>query len=293
MIAAGDLAALHAAVEHALEQGEEGELNVVGWGEISLGIGWPFERPEYVAKRMPPFGSRAAFDRYAEALEDYVRELRAGGVPVLETEVFPVPAAGEAVVAYAVQPIIPADTLGPTVLGRADPAVGHPLVDVIVDATVELVGPRLGLDPQLSNWSWSDGDGPAFFDVTTPFLRDGAGRDRMDFDVLLASFPWIARGALRRWVAPSIIAQYHDPRTVITDVCGNLIKERLEPWIPRFLERADRGLERPVGEDEVRAYYRSDARTWRWIQRVRHADRAWHRLRGRTYPFLIPGDIER
>jgi hypothetical protein len=293
LIAAGDLVALHAAVERALEQGEEGELNVVGWGEISLGVGWPPEHPDHVAKRMPPFGSRAAFDSYAAALGDYVRALGDGGVQVVETEVLPVPVAGGSVVAYAVQPILPAETLGPAVLGGADPAAGHPLVDVIVDATLGLVGPRLGLDPQLSNWSWSEGGGAVFFDVTTPFLRDDAGRDRMDFDVLLASFPWIARGALRRFVAPSIIAQYHDPRTVIVDACGNLIKERLEPWIPCFLERANRGLERPVDEHDVHAYYRSDARTWRWIQRVRHADRAWHRLRGRTYPFLIPGEIER
>lgn len=293
MIAPDDLADLHAAVERALEQGEEGELNVVGWGEISLGVGWPPERPDHVAKRMPPFGSRAAFDAYAGALDDYVRALREGGVPVVETEVLPVEVSGGSVVAYAVQPILPGETLGPAVLRGADPAAGHPLVDLIVDATLDLVGPRLGLDPQLSNWSWSENGGAVFFDVTTPFLRDDGGSDRMDFDVLLASFPWIARAALRRFVAPSIIAQYHDARTVIIDVCGNLIKERLEPWIPCLLQRANVGLERPVSEDDVRAYYRSDARTWRWIQRVRHADRAWHRFRGRTYPFLIPGEIER
>jgi hypothetical protein len=293
LIAESDLADLHAAVEHALEQGEEGELNVIGWGEISLGVGWPPQHPEYVAKRMPPFADRAAFESYVGALEDYVRVLGDGGVSVVETEVLPMPVAGGAVVAYAVQPILPAETLGPVVLRGADPAGGHPLVDAIVDATLELVGPRVGLDPQLSNWSWTESRGAILFDVTTPFLRDEAGRDRMDFGVLVASFPRIARGPLMRFVAPSIIAQYHDPRTVITDACGNLIKERLEAWIPRFLERANRGLDDPVGEQDVRAYYRSDARTWRWIQRIRHADRAWHRLRGRTYPFLIPGEIER
>lgn len=293
MISDSELDQLHLAVEGALERGRVGELNVVGWGEISLGVGWPQVDPRHVAKRLPPFRSRAGFDRYAEALADYVRALEQAGVSVVETEVRAVPAADGAVVAYAIQPILPADTLGPVVLGAADPAAGHPLVDLVVDSTLALVGPRVGLDPQLSNWSWTDAGGAVFFDITTPFLRDDDGRDRMDFDVLLASFPWVARGALRRFVAPSLIAQYHDPGTVITDVCGNLIKERLDEWIPRFLERANPGLDRELSETDVRAYYRSDARTWSWIQRMRHADRAWHRLRGRTYPFLIPERIER
>ena len=293
MISEPELVELHRAVERALERGHEGEeLNVIGWGEISLGVGWPSEYPELVAKRLPAFADRASFDEYGETLRDYVRELERGGVAVVETDVRSIDAGSE-VIAYAVQPILPADTLGPVVLAGADPAAGHPLVDRIVDATLDLVSPRLGLDPQLSNWSWTEAGGAVLFDVTTPFLRDEAGRDRMDFGVLLASFPWIARGMLRRFVAPSLIAQYHDPRTVIVDVCGNLIKERLEPWIPRFLERANPRLERSIEEAEVRDYYRSDARTWRWIQRVRHADRAWHRLRGRTYPFLIPGEVDR
>ena len=293
VIAEPELVELHGAVERALERGHEGEeLNVIGWGEISLGVGWPADSPEFVAKRLPAFSDRASYEAYAETLGDYVRELEEGGVSVVETEVRPIEA-DSGVIAYALQPILPADTLGPKVLGEADPAAGHRLVDLIVDASLDLVSPHLGLDPQLSNWSWTEAGGGVLFDVTTPFLRDDAGRDRMDFGVLLASFPWIARGVLRRFVAPSIIAQYHDPRTVIVDVCGNLIKERLEPWIPCFLERANPRLSEPIAEDDVRDYYRSDARTWEWIQRARHADRAWHRLRGRTYPFLIPGEVER
>jgi hypothetical protein len=293
LIAETELLELHAAIERALERGEEGdELNVIGWGEISLAVGWPFDHPEFVAKRLPAFPDRAAYDSYAQTLRDYVRELEEGGISVVETDVRPVET-GSGVIAYALQPILPVETLGPVVLAAADPVAGHPLVDLIVDATLDLVSPRLGLDPQLSNWSWTQAGGGVLFDVTTPFIRDAAGRDRMDFGVLLASFPWIARGVMRRFVAPALIAEYHDPRTVIIDVCANLIKERLDPWIPRLIERANPRLGEPIGEPDVRDYYRSNARTWEWIQRARHADRAWHRLRGRTYPFLIPGEVER
>jgi hypothetical protein len=279
-------------VRRALARGEEGELDVVGYGEISLGVGWPPGEPRLVAKRMPPFPNRAAFDTYRDAVADYVARLEAGGVHVVETEVRPVAAEGGAVVAYALQPLLPAASLGPAILAAADPAAGHPLVERIVNATLSLVGPELGLDPQLANWSWLDGEA-IYFDVTTPFLRDEGGRDRMDFDVLLAAFPRPLRGLLRRFVAPGIVAQYHDRRVALLDACANLIKERLANWIPVFLGLAAPRLERPIELDEVRRYYRSDARTWAWIQRLRRADRGWYRLRGRTYPFLIPGEIER
>jgi hypothetical protein len=279
-------------VGRALARGEEGELNVVGYGEISLGVGWPPEAPRLVAKRMPPFRDRAAFAAYRDVVGEYVARLEAGGMRVAETEVRPVAGEGGAVVAYVLQPLLPAASLGPAILAAADPDAGHPLAERIVDATLSLVGPELGLDPQLANWSWLDGEA-VFFDVNTPFLRDERGRDRMDFEVLLASFPRPARGLLRRFVAPGIVAQYHDPRVALIDACANLIKERLEPWIPVFLARASERLANPVTVGEVRRYYRSDARTWRWIQRLRRADRGWRRLRGRTYPFLLPGEIER
>jgi Family of unknown function (DUF6206) len=265
---------------------------VVGYGEISLGVGWPPDEPQLVAKRMPAFRDRAGFEAYRDVVRDYIERLGGAGVRVVETEVRSVGRADGTVIAYAVQPLLPASSLGPVVLAAASPDAGHPLVEEVVEGTLAVVGPDLGFDPQLANWSWRDGEA-LYFDITTPFLRDERGRDRMDFEVLLAAFPRPARGVLRRFVAPGIVAQYHDPRVALIDACANLIKERLGPWIPRFLALANRRLEEPIAADEVRRYYRSDARTWSWIQRFRKADRAWHRLRGRTYPFLIPGEIER
>ena len=49
---------------------------------------------------------------------------------------------------------------------------------------------------------------------------------------------------------------------------------------------------RPV--EEARAYYRSDARMWEVLLRLRRADRWWQaQVRHRPYPFLLPGRIER
>ncbi len=78
------------------------------------------------------------------------------------------------------------------------------------------------------------------------------------------------------------------------DLAGNLLKERLAGWIPSVIEAVNRTVEAEITEDEVRRYYRSDARLWGLMLRLRRADRWWQRrIRRRTYPFLLPGHIER
>jgi hypothetical protein len=45
---------------------------------------------------------------------------------------------------------------------------------------------------------------------------------------------------------------------------------------------------------DVRRYYRSDARLWALLLRIRTLDRSWQRrVRRRPYPFLLPREIER
>lgn len=101
------------------------------------------------------------------------------------------------------------------------------------------------------------------------------------------------RPPLRRFVAPRILDGYRDLRGVYMDLTGNLLKERLEPWLPAFLAAANRHLGDPLSEREVHRYYRSDARLWALLLKLRRLDRAWRLRTGRTYPFLLPGPIER
>ncbi len=292
MISEVALGELHAAVEQALERGDKGSLDVVGWGEISIGVGWPAGRPEVVAKRLPRFSDRASFDSYAALINRYIGLLSGRGVEVVDTELRGIFEPAGTVIGYGVQPLLAAETIGPAVLSAADPDEGHPLVEQICELTEAVVSDRIGFDAQLSNWAWSGGR-PQYFDVTTPLISDSRGRSELDAELLLAAYPAITRPALRRFVVPSVIARYHDLRSVLCDVAANLIKERLEFWIPGLIEASAPLLEMPLEPEEIRSDYRSDARLWEWIQRIRRADRAWHRLRGRTYPFLIPDEIER
>jgi hypothetical protein len=104
----------------------------------------------------------------------------------------------------------------------------------------------------------------------------------------------LLRGAIKRFVAPRILDGYRVLRSVYLDLCGNLIKQGLAHWLPSFLEEVNRHLEQPMSVDQVHDYYRSDARLWSLLLRIRRLDRTWQRrVRRRPYPFLLPRQIER
>ncbi len=292
-ISEGDLRRLDELVEEALSSGDESALPALGYGEISLVLGWPPGGPLFACKRLPPFRSRDRFDAYRETLADYLEALRGAGVRVVDTGMCPVEREDGTVAGYMVQPLLPADQLATTILRRTDPAAGHPLVEAIVSTAAATVSPRVGLDAQLSNWMW-DGSGLTYVDVSTPLIWSPEGDPRLDVRLLAEAYPAILRWPLRRLIAPGILDTYRDLRKVFVDLSGNLLKERLDGWLPAFLERMNTKIADPIGEEEVRRYYRSDARLWELLLRLRRVDRAWRRrVRRRPYPFLLPGRIER
>ena len=283
---------LEALVEAALRSRDESGLPVLGYGEISLVLGWPPDRPRLACKRLPVFASRTHFEAYRDTLADYLEALRDAGLQVVETQMEAVARADGSVAGYVVQPLLPSDALVPAVLRRAEPRAGHPLVGELVAATAAAVGPRVGLDAQVSNWAW-DESGLRYFDVSTPMLWTTRDEVRLDVSLLAQAYPAILRRPLRRHVAPRILDSYRDLRRVYLDLAGNLLKERLEAWLPAFLEELNPRLPEAISEPEVRSYYRSDARLWEMLLRMRRLDRAWRLRTGRQYPFLLPGAIKR
>ncbi|HEX6619693.1 MAG TPA: DUF6206 family protein [Solirubrobacteraceae bacterium] len=284
--AALDLAALDAAVERAIARGIATGLRVLGFGEISLVIGWPTERPVVAAKRLPVFAGPATVSTYAELLAGYVRELSDRGVDVLPTEVRSVTSpAGPHV--YLLQPLVPRERVLTQLLAAASEERGAALLERLVEIVCATVDPRLGLDAQAGNWA-VDGERLALFDVSTPLMRSIDGRDLIDLSVFLSIYPWALR-ALLRPVAHQVMGQYHDARTVLLDVASNLHKEELGRWLPAFLSAANERVSPPIAPDEVRRYFRHDRALWLLMQRLRRADRAWQRaVRRRSYPFLLP-----
>ncbi len=173
LITAAELADLEAAVGRAFAGGDDRHLRVLGYGEISSVLAWDTARGPVAVKRLPPFPDRPRFDAYAATVADYLAALAAGGVTPVTTELASAAAPGGAVVAYLVQPILPAATLGPRRLAVAGGDEVERVLAAIVERVVGVVDGRRGLDAQLSNWA-IDGERLAYLDVSTPMLRDDA-----------------------------------------------------------------------------------------------------------------------
>ena len=292
MIDPDELRVLEARVQSALDNGDDSALRVLGYGEISLVLGWPAEQPRWACKRLPPFPSTAAVDAYTATLGTYLTELEARGVRVVPTDVQRVAMIDGRTAVYCVQPALDADQLAVAIVAGGGDDAGRVLT-AIVDLVLETVDERVGLDAQLSNWAMTDA-GLAYFDVTTPLLRRADGTEALDTSIFLASLPWSLRAPVRRFVLPDIMERYHRPRTVVLDLAANLIKERLDEHIATVLGAAGDRLDPSLTEEQVRADYRSDARTWALLQSVRRVDRVWQqRVRRRTYSFLLPARIDR
>jgi hypothetical protein len=295
------VAAVEHAVQEALRTGSEDHLRVLGHGEISLVVGWPTDEPVVACKRLPVFPSTTDAEAYADVFSRYIAELEQRGLKVVPSSLtFLAPAPDGRRVGYVVQPVLPSGSLGPDILRATEPDPEHPLLTAVVAAVIGAVDERTGLDAQISNWAMPDG-AVQYLDVTTPILYGDGGLE-LDVDMTIASYPAVLRPALRRFVAPPVVAAYCDPRTVLLDLAANLHKERLAAWVPAVLEVADRELRvataastsRPITRDEVDRYYRSNARLWEVMLRLRQADRWWQRrIRRRVYPFLLPGPTRR
>ncbi len=290
MISDAELAELEYSVGLALRSGDASRLRLLGEGEISLVLGAGATvgaDPVWACKRLPPFATESAADLYAVGIERYVDTLVGRGIKVLDTDVRRVSGTDGGVVLYCVQRGLPTATLAVNI-AHTDRERAASLIVEIVDAALGTVDTTVGLDAQLSNWAIID-DQLTYFDITTPLLRGPDGTSLLDSEVFLVSMPWALRAPIRRFVLPTIIERYHDPRTVTLDLASNLRKEGLAGLVAVVLNAVAGRIEPPLTEREVGQDRRSDARTWATLQAVRRVDRAWQRsIRRRPYPFLLP-----
>lgn len=286
-----DLLALDEQVRAALTSGGSDGLDVLGFGEVSLVVGLSQDGHRYACKRLPPMDSVRVFDRYVATLQDYIA-LLSRTLTVQQTWTWHRTNEKD-VTAYCVQEELPAERLLPTLMRARSEAYAAQTIERLVDAIRRTITPTLGLDAQVSNWADLDGD-LVYLDVTTPLLKDSDGREQTDMGLFCASLPAPLRLPARAGVVPRIIRKYYEPRGAVLDLLGNLYKEGLGGHVPTLVRVANAHVSPRLSEEEVRAYYAEDARTWAVLQALRRMDRAWtRRVLRRQYPFLLPEDIQR
>jgi Family of unknown function (DUF6206) len=171
-----DVERLDAAVEAAIREGRPRGLRVLGYGEITLVVGWPSDDPVVAVKRLPPFPDTRRLDAYADLLQRYVEILKERGVAVVETEICSHSGIGRAVRAYLVQPFVPRERHLNALLRTAAGEYATELLLQAVDNVCRCVDREVGFDAQAANWFLEDGR-LVCFDVSTPMLCGPDGRE--------------------------------------------------------------------------------------------------------------------
>lgn len=297
---------------------------VLGFGEISTVLQIDAPGQEGLAyKRMPMFKDRDEAGRYEKLYDAYLSALIQAGIDVVPGAVAILPERRGRVVAYIVQEKLPAGTIAHQAIHALPPAEIRRLFAAVLAETGKLFdfnhqqGGRLalGFDAQISNWAIvdylpSDERLPEtirlrYFDTSTPLMRS-QGVEQLDPELFLRSAPSFLVWIIRLFLLEEVMNRYYDRRQVVVDVIANFYKEGRPELIPElvglannFLGPAERSPVppgepfKPLTTDEIAAYYKDDARTWRIYLAFRKVDRALHRLLGRDYPYVLPEKIKR
>ncbi len=282
---AEDLERLESSVSAAFRDRDHSQLNIIGFGELTVALGFPSQDPTHVCKRSGTMSSEQ-FESYESLVNRYTAGLAERGVSVVDTEVHSTDR-GSDKVAYLVQPLLDSATLGHNVLGSAKPDHEHPFL-VALGERIKLADDRLSIDAQVTNWAF-DGSEMTLIDVGTPFMWDAAGRYEMDMRPSLAMLP----APVRSYVAKDltkILARWRSQSGVASDVVANLYREGLDEWA----EPAARALNIAIGPAEpvdighARKLYEDDLKLWPQLAKLKRVQRTWQsRVRRKPYEFFI------
>lgn len=287
-----ELAELERLVGAALDARDPSTLAVLGYGEISVSLGWPVAEPRLVCKRTPPF-TPGEFAAYGELVIDYVDRLRAAGQSVVETELRHLELDDGRIAAYLVQPLLPSGTLGHNVLRGAEPDPEHPFLVALAGA-LDLVRPTLSIDAQVTNFAW-DGSALTLVDVGTPFVWDDQGRFLLDMGPFTRMLPALVRRLVVREMT-ALVERWRDGRGVAADLVANLYREGLVDWVAPALVALNGHLDpaEPITAGEARAFYEDDAKTFPRLKRLQAVERWWRTtVRRQRYEFFIESTFAR
>lgn len=285
MLTTAQLVELDAAVCEALEKRDNSGLNLIGFGEISVALGVPKHAPVVVCKPSPPV-TRAQFEDFKTLVADYSVALEQLGAVAVETEVLAVDR-DEHVIAYQVQPLLDAETLGERVLGAAEPDREHPFLVKLAEI-VARTNNRVSVDAQVTNWSW-DGETATMLDLGTPMMWDESGAPVLDTSPHFAALPAPVRGFARKDIL-ELMNRWKQPRAVAADVVANLIRVELEAWVEPTLAVFNDVLapNEPLNVEEARASLARDVKSFPRLKKMQQVERFWaETVRRRRYDFFV------
>lgn len=279
-----EIGELEAIVAEALRTGDDSTLNVLGYGEVSVALGWPVEQPQFVCKRTPPFAAQE-FGPYRALVDDYAAALRAAGLAVTDTEIVALER-DEQVIGYLVQRRLDAESLGQNILRADEPDPDHPMLAAVADA-LEVVSPMLSFDAQFPNFAW-DGTQLTLVDIGTPLMWGDDGELLLDMKPFSRMLPAPARALAIRELT-KLTDRWRDPERVGLDIVANLYREGLDEWVDPTLVALGRRLgSSALTAEAARAFYEEDVKTWPTLKKLQSVERWWQTtVRRRPYDWFI------
>jgi len=290
---------------------------ILGYGEMSTVLE---VIPGLACKRLPMFHSEAEAAAYEDLYHEYIALLEDQvGLRLPPSRVVRLAdPSWSQVVVYILQEKVPPEAVGNRLLARLSPQetsrfVTAVLLEIKKVFDFNLAHPgqiEVAIDGQISNWavdgfdpnarSLPDGLRLVYIDTSTPLLRRQSV-EQQNPELFLRSAPSFMRWIIRWLFLQDVITRYYDLHKVAVDIVANFYKEQRPELIPGLIETVNQffaaeraaGRFQPVTEAEVRSYYQEDALTWRVYLAFRKIDRTLHRLIGKEYPYILPGEIKR
>ncbi|PIP39582.1 MAG: hypothetical protein COX19_07505 [Desulfobacterales bacterium CG23_combo_of_CG06-09_8_20_14_all_51_8] len=283
---------------------------ILGYGEISTTFSFP-SQPEAAFKRLPPFQNAAQIADYRKIVETYCSLLADDcGIRVTDCAFYDFINRHDEHILYVAQPRLSRESIGHNRLKTATPRELETLLRPLLDRLMRIFqfnkkNPRnltIGLDGQLSNWSFPLIDNePVYFDITTPLFRV-QGREQLDTEIFLTSCPSFMVWLVRWRFLSEVLDRYYDVRLILTDLVANFYKEGRPDLIETALSMINSVLEAKksnaeiqiLEKSEIERYYKNDAFIWSLFLRLRRFDRFLKtKIFRRRYNFMLPGKIRR
>lgn len=163
-----------AALDRAIAARDASDLHVLGFGEVSVALGWPTADPEYVLKRALVYESRESCEQHFDTIEKYIETIRAGGADVIATRLHILDRPDGRASGWVVQPLVPNELLVTTILKSEEPRADHPVVLGHREVATRDCTPTYAVDLQISNFAF-DGERYTLLDITSPVSWDADG----------------------------------------------------------------------------------------------------------------------
>ncbi|MBV6493471.1 MAG: hypothetical protein LDLANPLL_01494 [Turneriella sp.] len=284
-------------------------VKIIGYGEMSTVFIFKEKPLAGIAfKRMALFETEAEATYYEKLYLEYHEILSKIGIVTPDYGCHKVTSRQGKPVLYLSQKLLAPESICHKLIHTINIKEANTLLLKVLETMAKVVkynaknpGNEIGLDGQLSNWSFSlnKKDSLRYLDTSTPLMKKN-GAEQLDANLFLRICPSMLVWVIKLFFLKDVVTRYYNFRLIIIDLIANLFKEKKQELIAPFLIIANTYLQKnypqikSITEKEIIAYYKEDALIWRIFLLFRKIERFFRtKILRRPYNLILPGKINR